>query len=180
MIERTVDFNEYYRAVVSDINELKEQYPFTKRILLPTKSASPIELDITAVRADVINQTGANEVDFLGRYSRRLHVIIPYDYHKKGCLVYGGKWIDRKKIPDKDQHFNGVSQDGSLLLCVGVPESFSQFKNVILECVKTADNMLTAYEKYQCGQSESLELISYAHGERGINEYRKEKKRHTT
>lgn len=165
---------------MSDVIELKDQYPFTKRILIPTTSVSPIELDITAVRADVINQTGANEADFLGKYSRRLHLIIPYDYRKKGCLVYGGKWIDRNKIPDRYQHFNGVGQDGSLLLCVGVPESFAQLTNVILECVKTADNMLTAYERYQCGRSKSLELISYAHGERGINEYKKGKKKYRT
>ena len=177
MAENTADYNEYFRAVMSDLSELKEQYPFTRRILLPTTSATPIELDITAVRADLISQTGASESDFLGKYSRRIHVTIPYDYRKKGCLVYGGKWIDCKKIPNRYQHFNGVEPDGSLLFCVGVPESFSQLKNVILECVKTADNMLTAYEIYQCGRSKSLELISYAHGERGINEYEKEKMR---
>ena len=180
MTENKKDYMAYYKAVMSDVRELKELYPFTKMILLPTKSVSQIELDITAVRAEIIGQTGAIEADFLGEFSRRLHLVVPYDYRKNGCLVYGGCWIDRQTIPVKDQHFNGVAKDGSLLFCVGVPGSFAQLKNVILENVKTADNMLTAYEKYQCGRSKSLELISYTHGERGINEYKREKKRYKT
>ena len=180
MAEYFTNFQEYYNAVISDVRELKKQYPFTKIILLPTTSISQIELDITAVRAEIISQTGAIEADFLGKFSRQLHLIIPYDYRKNGCLVYGGKWIDLRNIPDRYQHFNEVRKDGSLLFCVGVPESFLQLKNVILECVKTADNMLTAYEKYQCGRSKSLELISYSHGEKGINEYKREKKKYKT
>lgn len=180
MAEKFSNFQEYYKSVISDVSELKELYPFTKMILLPTTSKSPIELEVTAVRAEIICQTGAIEADFLGEFSRQLHLIIPYNYREKGCIVYGGKWIDLKNIPGKYQHFNGVRQDGSLIFCVGVPESFVQLKNVILECIKTADNMLTAYEKYQCGRSNSLELISYSHGEKGINEYKREKNKYKT
>ena len=45
---------------------------------------------------------------------------------------------------------------------------------MILECVRTADNYLVAYEKYLKGVSKNLELLSYSHGETGKQQYVKD------
>ena len=47
--------------------------------------------------------------------------------------------------------------------------------NVILENVKTADHILTAYADYISGRTKTIVLAQYSHGERGINEYRRKK-----
>lgn len=145
------DYEMYYDAVMADVKELRQYYPFSKRILIPSVEPGPIELDVIAVDAD---------------------------YQEKGCLVYGGKWIDYSSIPSSQKHFNGRLADGTLLFCVGVPQSFAKLSNVILENVKTADNMLTAYQLLQTGQTKTLNLISYKHGAKGCNEYDKDKKRY--
>lgn len=71
-----------------------------------------------------------------------------------------------KKIPFKDQHFNG-KENGKFLFCVGVPQSFSILKNVVLENVRTAESMMIAYESYQRKITDKVELIAYSHGEEG-------------
>ena len=65
-------------------------------------------------------------------------------------------------------------------LCVGLPESFPLMKNVILENVKTAENMLIAYERVMTGVSNTLELIAYSHGEHGSKEFQHNKLRYTS
>ena len=93
-------------------------------------------------------------------------------YREKGCDVYGGKWIDLRKLKDEDYHFH--YQDGQPFqtrygyrLCVGTPESFPLMRNVILESVRTAENMLIAYERIMIGESNHLEVIAYGHGDVG-------------
>ena len=110
--------------------------------------------------------------------SKAKEIIVPFDYKKAGCKVYGGKWIDTKLVKEEYQHFNGKRKDGCYLFCVGVPESFLKMENVILENIRTAEKMLIAYELYQTGETRSLELNAYSHGTKGINEYAKDKKRY--
>ena len=172
------DYEMYYDAVMADVKELRQYYPFSKRILIPSVKPGPIELDVIGVDAGYLEKTGATETDFIDEFSRRLHIVIPYDYQEKGCLVYGGKWIDYSSIPSSQKHFNDRLADGTLLFCVGVPQSFAKLSNVILENIKTADNMLTAYQLLQTGQTKTLNLISYKHGAKGCNEYDKDKKKY--
>lgn len=139
----------------------------------------PHEIELRVIAADkkLIEMTCSDMNDFLNGYSKELHIIVPFDYKKNGCKVFGGKWIDIKSIELQHQHFNGKRTDGNYLFCTGVPDSFLEMKNVILENVRTADKMLTAYELYQKGLTNGLELLAYSHGEEGVDEYKKRKKR---
>lgn len=112
-----------------------------------------------------------------------IHLKITLDYRSSGCLVYGGKWIDERKIPAKDMHlFHSnnqlVENRFGYKMCVGTPESFSSMKNVLLEAVKTADNMLVAYERVQSGTSDRVILNAYSHGDIGRKEYQNDRKRY--
>lgn len=168
----------YVEDVFADIQQAREKYPFIEATLLPTVELSPIQLKVVAVNKSLLERTNAKCEDFIGPYSREIEIIVPFDYKKAGCKVYGGKWIDTKLVKEEYQHFNGKRKDGCYLFCVGVPESFSQMENVILENIRTAEKMLIAYELYQTGETRTLELNAYSHGMKGINEYIKDKKRY--
>lgn len=170
--------NDYYREVRDDIRELQSIYPFTTFICLPTVQIQPIVIHVIAADRALIQKTCAMRQDFLQKYSKELEIVVPFDYRTKGCKVYGGAWIDLDKLLPEYQHFYGRLLDGRFSLCVGIPESFRKMRNVVLECVKTADRMLTAYELFQSGQTETLELISYSHGREGIEEYHGKKKKY--
>ena len=169
---------EYIEDVFIDIRQTRETYPFIEATLLPTVNPVPIRLKVVAVNIFLLKRTRAKCVDFIGPFSRELEIIVPFDYKKTGCEVYGGKWIDTKLVKEEYQHFYGRRKDGCYLFCVGVPESFSQMENVILENIRTAEKMLIAYELYQTGETKTLELNAYSHGTKGINEYNKDKKRY--
>ena len=99
--------------------------------------------------------------------------------------MYGANWIETEKLENKDIHFfhnNGelIRTKYGLQICVGIPDSFPMMKNVILENVRTAENMLIAYERLLTGQSDKLELIAYMHGERGRMQFQQNEKRYTT
>lgn len=114
--------------------------------------------------------------DFLGDYSKGLVVKVPLDYRSMGCEVYGASWIRVSELAKDDRHFHDDCRLTELgyRLCVGVPESFPLMDNVLLECVRTADNMLVAYERVMRGEAERVELASYSHGLAGIKEYRRD------
>ena len=59
-------------------------------------------------------------------------------------------------------------------------ESFIYMQNVIIENVRTAENMLIAYEQFQKGFAEIVKLKAYSHGEKGKDEYRRDRKRFRT
>lgn len=166
----------YYNKVQHDYDELKEVYPYSRIINYPTLVASQLIIRVIAVDHEIIKITGATEDDCICDYSRELIVEIPIDYQLVGCDVYGGKWIDRYEIPEEEQHFYGLDADKGYKLCVGVPESFKSMNNVILENVRTADHILTAYADYLSGRTNRIVLSQFPHGERGINEFRKSKR----
>jgi hypothetical protein len=58
------------------------------------------------------------------------------------------------------------------------PESFPLMKNVILENIRTAENMLIAYERVMAGESETLDLIAYSHGDKGREQFKKNRKKY--
>jgi hypothetical protein len=104
------------------------------------------------------------------------------EYREVGCNVYGAGWVDIGRFDENDIHF--FADDGKLIpskhgfhLCVGTPESFPMMQNVILENVRTADNMLVAYERVMVGASNKVELIAYAHGNEGRKQFSHNKSR---
>ena len=174
-----IDYDGYYDSVKRDFQEMREQYPFSRDCLFPTVSPSLVEIDVIAASSELIKSMNAKEADFIGKYSRKLKVVIPFNYKIAGCDVYGGAWLDIKKIKLSEQHFYpNKKKNGMPLLCVGVPESFSDLKNVLLENVRTADEMLTAYELYLVGQTDKLILKAFSHGDNGKKQYKFEQERY--
>ena len=90
--------------------------------------------------------------------------------------------MDARRFEKKDLHFydDKLPNPHGYLMCVGLTESFPLMKNVILENVKTAENMLIAYERVMTGVSSKLELIAYSHGDAGKKQFRRNKARYTS
>ena len=168
-----IDWNRYYQNVLADYCEMKEHYPYCYLTILPTVEPTLATIRVVAANKDLIEMTEAVESDFLGEYSRELFIKIPLNYKEAGCKVYGAKWVEPDRFDNKDRHFyNCDSQDSrGYELCVGIPESFPLMRNVILENVRTAENMLIAYERVMAGISDKLELIAYAHGDNGKKQF---------
>lgn len=180
-MEGSKDYQGYYDHVMHDIGELKKEYPFLDYHIYPTATPSEITIDVIAVHKAIIDLTCADREDFLGEYSRLINVIVPFDYRNKGCDVYGGSWIDPNRINEKDLHlYKQTKNEYGYKLCVGVPESFSGLDNVILENVRTAENILTAYDRFMKGKDKKVELLAYSHGSNGESEYARDRKRYRT
>ncbi|MBQ9166786.1 MAG: hypothetical protein IJX67_00015 [Oscillospiraceae bacterium] len=173
----TEQYRHYAAQVSCDVEQLKRVYPWTRIIYSPSSVPTPIQLSVTAVSKDVMETLQAREEDFLAEYSKSLQVTIPFDYERKGCEIYGAGWLNIEAVPQEDRHFFG-SKNGLHKFCLGVPASFAQMKNVILENIKTADNMLVAYELFQKGINQGVNLIAYSHGKVGEDEYAKDKKKY--
>lgn len=166
----------YFNSIIEDYREVENVYPFSYLTIPPTVKSSIAKIKLLAINSELIDLTHATEVDLIGDYSRELWIDIPFDYKMNGCIVYGGKWIDKSKIPLGQQHFYEYDSNKGYRLCVGVPESFIVMNNVILGCARTADHILTAYADFMSGRTDRIILKEYSHGETGINEYRKIKK----
>lgn len=164
---------------------MKAQYPFCYLTLPPTVEPSLVEIRVIAANIALIEAVGGVENDFLGDYSKELHLIVPVDYQERGCIVYGAGWVNTDKIPNEDIHFfhekdKIIRTKHGLQICVGTPESFPLMKNVILENVRTAENMLIAYEQVMAGLTDKLEVIAYAHGDEGRRQFQQNKRRYVT
>ncbi len=175
-------WSEYYNAVLEDYRELVSKYPFSRITFPPTLPPSQAIIRVIAASKELIEAVNGVEEDFCGKYTKELYVVVPYDYRNAGCNVYGGKWINRRKLKSEDQHFYSNqsppnAKDAGPLLCVGTPEAFPLMSNVILENVRTAGNMLIAYEKIMRGESDTLELKAYEHGDLGRNHFKKDLRR---
>ena len=180
----TIDINQYlqYRShLIRDFHELIIQYPFSTITFLPTVYPSPAILRVIAVHKKLIDEVMGTSSDFTGIYSKELFVEVPFDYQRNGCDLYGASWVDLHRIEEKDRHFFNECRKTrhGYKLCVGVPESFPLMNNVVLENVKTAENMLIAYERIMCGETSVLEDVkTYSHGTAGRLEFKKDKKRY--
>ena len=175
------EVQKYYVSVNKDYLELKEEYPFSSLIIPPSEKPEIATVKVIAASKTIIRQTNAHEEDFKGEYSRELFIEVPFDYTEKGCKVYGAGWVDMSILDETEKHFDSEMIPGrGFLLCVGVPESFMSMKNVLLECVKTADMMLSAYQDRMLGQANQLELNAYSHGETGISEYQQSRRYYET
>lgn len=185
----TVDLDEkiiwslYYERVLKDYAELKAVYPFSYLLVPPTVKPSLASVTVIAVSKAIVDAVNGEPVDFTGEHSKEIHIELPMEYWNKGCNVYGCKWIDESKFRASDIH---LFHSGNKLIenrygyqmCVGVPESFKSMKNVLLEAVKTADNMLVAYERVQSGISDQMILNAYSHGDAGKEEYQNDRRRY--
>ena len=181
-IRAFADWSKYYYAVFEDYRELVSIYPFSRITFPPTIAPPSAIISVIAVSKELIDAVNGVKEDFLGEFTKELYVVVPYDYRSAGCKVYGGKWINRRKLKNEDQHFYPKrspenAKDVGPLLCVGTPESFPLMKNVILENVRTAENMLIAYEKLMRGDARTLELKAYEHGYIGRNHYKEDLRR---
>lgn len=173
----------YYERVKRDFIELREAYPFSSLTIPPTVKPSLASITVIAVCKSLVDAVQGQPEDFIGEYSKKLLIKVPDEYWTNGCLVYGGGWVNTTLFQNKDIHFfhdkgKLIRTEHGLHLCVGRPESFSKMKNVILESVRTAENMLVAYERAQSSESKELYLKAYSHGDLGKAEYTKDKKRY--
>ncbi len=163
---------------------MKKTYPFSNLTILPTVEPSLATIRVVAATEKLIADVCSIESDYLGQYSKELHIVVPMQYRETGCIVYGGNWIDLKKLKYEDIHFHQdkgiyIRTKQGYSLCVGTPESFSHLGNVILENVRTADNMLIAYERIMLGITYHLELNAYAHGDAGRVQYKNSRLKYT-
>lgn len=173
-----MNYREYYQSVKRDFEELKKEYPFSTIYLPPTREPICVRIRVVAVNNKILQISSGEETDYLGKYSRELKLDVPYNYREVGCNVYGGRWIIEGAIHEADRHFYEKGKDGTRLLCVGTRKSFQKLRNVILENVKTAENMLIAYELVQEGITRRAEIIGYSHGNRGEIEYEKDRRKY--
>lgn len=176
--------NEYYARAKRDFKELHAVYPFTKLTIYPTAKFSFIVIDGIAVSRLIIDKVQGKPKDFLGKYSKKIRLILKDKYWVNGCSVYCGDWINVDRFKIQKQHFfrkkgNLIRNEYGLKICVGTPESFAMMNNVVLESVRTADNLLVAYERAQStNEYDKLLLKSYSHGELGKKEYLMDKHRY--
>lgn len=158
--------------VLCDFWGLKEEYPFSWLTFSPLMPPILATIRVVAANREIIQKTRATEADFIGEYSKELRINIPVNYRSGGCKVYGGSWIDGRMFNDHDKHFYIPITPNGYELCVGTPESFPTLTNVILENVRTAENMLIAYQRVMTGDSDNLSLKAYPHGKLGRLQFR--------
>lgn len=187
-MNHTCQIQQIRRSIQSDFDELSRFYPFSSIVFFNVNSRYLACITAVAASVELINAINGREEDFTGNYSRTVFLFVPVDYKECGCHVYGCGWIDFDYIADKDKHFyldsinirrgkkvetiyKYLPTPFGYRMCVGVPESFSRLKNVLLECLKTADNLLTAYERIMRGISRTLAVSSYSHGNLGRREF---------
>ena len=166
-------WDKYYSSVYSDYLDLTSYYPFSFLSIYPTVRPTCVSIVVIAADNNLINAVNATAADFLGTYSRKILVDIPFDYKNSGCKIYGAKWLNFNRIPDNQLHIyhDKVREPFGYEFCVGTPDSFKFLSNVILENVKTADRMLVAYEEFLKGRTTAVNLLAYSHGEAGRQEY---------
>ena len=172
----------YLEDVKADIEELKDHYKFVDLVSPPLAKPYLTYLKVIAVNTEFIERTCGLKEDFIGEYSKEIIVVVPLDYKKKGCYVYGAKWVDIEKIPKRHRHFflKNTTEDGYKHICVGVPASHANMRNPILEDVRTAEHILVGYELYMSGAEKNIDLIEYSHGDTGIKEYEQNEKKYRT
>lgn len=77
-----IEYNYYRSSVIKDFGELKNYYPFSRLVLLPTYTPKPAIVYVTAVNAKLINKMNAIKEDFQGNYSKNLTIVVPFNYRK--------------------------------------------------------------------------------------------------
>ena len=172
----------YSRDVQNDFTELKGTYPFSTLTFPLCCRPECALIRVGAVNKILVDAVNGVETDFLGEYSKELYLKVPVDYKENGCYVYGARWLDITKLNFQDIHLvreKSITENTiwGYKLCVGTPESFAWMQNVILENVRTAEQMLIGYEHIMRGETKSLDIIAYDHGDAGRKQFKKNKHR---
>lgn len=178
MVHGTDKKKKFFHQIERDISEASHYYPWLtcQHVRSPSaKDMTAAVISVIAVNKDIINQTECSKEDCISEYSHQIILYADENYQTNGCTVFGGQWIKPKLIPFEEQHWykNMALKDGTKCLCIGIPQSFADQRNVILESIKTAENLLTYYQILQEGKTPPAKLIQYSHGDLGIYEYRK-------
>lgn len=169
---------EYKNDVLKDYEELIKIYPLFSFFRPPLSYNHYYCLKgylIDKKEIDDLNITN----EHLPEYDKKVYVVIPPNYKDVGCYVYDRFSFDVNIIPEEDRHmYDDDSIKGYSCLCVGVPNSFKQMKNVILEAIKTSSNIVKAYMSYINKLSDKIELLAYSHGDKGKKEYESNKEKY--
>lgn len=171
----------FVNCVYKDLKEVKKYYKYTEIINYPIKDMSKICIKTIALNNRLFEETYSRYEDCVKDYSREIYVVIDPRYYKtNGCDVYGIPW-DVDRIPQESLHlYLDNTMNGCRKLCVGVPASFKNLSNPILECIRSAEHLITAYILYLKGVTNKIELIEYSHGEKGKKEYYENKNKYKT
>lgn len=167
----------YYNEVFDLLRKIECSYKYFRIILLPTLRPTLIGCEIIAVNNTIINSTHATKFDLTNEFSKEVWIVIPTKYKTNGCDVYGGEWIDETKIDNDSKHFYKLEDFSFYKFCVGIDEEMAKSKNIVLENIKTIENVLVEYEKMMVGLCKSYEGLHYSHGLEGIYEYRRKNKK---
>ena len=155
------------------INEMLEEYPYLRKVLLPTAEKFPLLYEGFLVRKEEIKLYGiANEKDasLISFYAR---IIIPNDYIFMGIQVYDVF----KKIPVEyiikyhydHAHFNDINSGMGTLLCTHIVSDTLGYSNPILANVNTAHYLYLNYVNLQ--NEKSFNMKEFSHGHKGIQEF---------
>ena len=168
----TLSRMDFCNQIKKDFDELKVEYPFADLFFPKESTIFTAAIRVIAVCADIIDAVNGTKEDFTKDYSKLIYVFVSNNYQNEGCTVFGCNWMNLSILHEEDCHFNSRKKTPfGYELCVGTPESFAYCNNVVLECTKTADNMLIAYEQLLKGESNRLNLRSFSHGIKGQREF---------
>lgn len=175
------DFRGYQERVERDLFEVTNYYPFTSEIIIPTNNPKITKVYETyLLNKELINCFCITKDYCIQQYSSyRCIIVVPFDYIKNGCYIIIDNGIDVDRIPNNHFHFNHKFDDG-IQFCAGVPESFCNLRNVILENCRTAENYLIQINLFLNKDIDEIRLIEYSHGAEGRREYDKKRNKYRT
>lgn len=180
-IEDLIAYNSYLSSVKNDILELKNIFPFISEIIIPTAYPYISKVyEIYLVNKTLIDSLGITKQYCINNFEiKKIVIFIPFNYKEKGCHIVFNTMLDVTSIPNEHRHFNNYFIDG-FEFCAGVPESFIELENVILENCRTAENYIIQIDSYINKEIDEIKLIEYSHGDEGKDEYGREKKKFKT
>lgn len=176
---RNIKTSDFDSRCIMHINEVKANYD----LVTVSRETWGYQLSVLAVNSKFMRASFSKPTDYLSDHSRLITVKIKDNYCVAGCEVRCDLWVLNEKIPISDRHYNRHNPYDSDIrpnLCVGTPESFIKLSNPILESIRTAEIILTAYHLFLIGETDQIELLGYSHGDKGRKEYEKDKSKFTT
>lgn len=180
-VEDLIDYSDYLSRVEKDVSKLKMIFPYVSEIVIPTTYPYRTKVyEVYLVNKDLINALGITKQYCMTNFDiRKVIVFIPFNYNEKGCHIVFSKELDINSIQEEHKHFNDYFIDG-YEFCAGVPESFAELENVILENCRTAENYIIQIDSFINKEIDEIKLIEYSHGVEGRVEYGREKKKFKT
>lgn len=155
------------------INELLDEYPYLKKILLPTVEKFPLLFEGYLVRKEEIELYGITSEENASLISFYARIIVPKDYIFTGVEVYDVF----KKIPVdyiiknhyNHAHFNDINTRMGTLLCTHIENDTLWYRNPILANINTAHYLYLNYVNLQ--NNNLFNMKEFSHGYKGIQEF---------